>query len=120
MRPVKPENELRNYQIHVRITKAEFEKISGDADTARLSMSSYIRSVCMGYRIKSKTDREAVLAVMKVNAHMGQIGGLLKKALGENKVREVHEALKKLMSTKDKIAAQITQITKDLSKEKTE
>lgn len=120
MRPLKPENELRNCQIHIMVTKAEFEKIRGDADAARLSISNYMRNVCMGYRIKSKTDREAVLAVMQVNAHMGRIGGLLKKALGENKAREIREALKELMATKDKIAAQVTQITKDLSKEKTE
>lgn len=120
MRPVKPENELRNYQIHVRVTKAEFDKISAAADAARLSLSNYARGVCMGHRIKSKTDREAVLAVIKVNAHMGQIGGLLKKALSENKVSEVREALKELMATKDKIAAQVAQITKDLSKEKAE
>ena len=63
------------------MTVEEYEQISSLAKQTGLSISTFIRRVCLGQKVESQTDREAMLAVMKANSDLGRLGGLLKFAL---------------------------------------
>lgn len=112
-RPCKPLEELRRHQLHVRVSADEFKKINSKAANSRLSTSTFMRDVCLGYKIKSKVDQEAVYCIMKLNARLGTIGGLLKQYLGTHASadrQEVKSALNDLMETKNQASAQISEL----------
>ena len=44
--------QTRNKSIYVRVTQREKEKISAKANKCGLSLSDYIRQVCLGYEPK--------------------------------------------------------------------
>ena len=41
-------------------------------------MSAYLRNLGLGFRPHSTLDQEAILALLKVNADRGRLGGLFK------------------------------------------
>ncbi len=67
-----------NRPLKVLVTDAERETIRANARSPRLTVSAYLRYRGLGYRPKSTLDHEAVLALLKVNADQGHLGGLLK------------------------------------------
>ncbi len=68
----------QNKALKVLVTPAERAEIAKRAGAVRLPVSSYLRELGLGYRPKSTLDHEAVLALLKVNADQGRLGGLLK------------------------------------------
>ena len=66
----------------------EYESIRAAAGQARLSVSRYVRAVCLGYEPKSKVDQEAVLAMLQVGNNLSRLGNLLKLALDQSNVNE--------------------------------
>jgi len=65
------------------LTLEEYGQVSAMAKQAGLSVSTLIKRICLGQEVRTKTDQQAVLALLKVNADLGRLGGLLKKALAE-------------------------------------
>lgn len=62
-----------------------------------MSVSHYLRSRGMGYRLKSILDADAVMELVKVNGDQGRLGGLLKmwltnderiNAMGKDQVKQ--------------------------------
>lgn len=51
------------------------------AKQCSLSVSNYIRDVSLGYQPKSTSDAKAVLELVRINADLGRLGGLLKLLL---------------------------------------
>ena len=49
-----------------------------NARKASLTVSSYLRNAALNHPISSTADRQAFLALLKVNADLGRLGGLLK------------------------------------------
>ena len=68
------------------ITPEEFNAMKENAVRARLSVSSYIRAVCLGHEVRSSTDKSGILELAKVNADLGRLGGLFKLALSEKAI----------------------------------
>jgi hypothetical protein len=60
------------------VTSNERAVIEEKARAANMTISHYLRVAGMGGRVKSTSDQEAVLALMRVNADLGRLGGLLK------------------------------------------
>lgn len=77
--------------IWVRVTPEEHADILSSADKAGLSLSTFAKRACLGQKIESKVDVRAVLDLLKVNADIGRVGGLLKLWLSEPD-RHAHEA----------------------------
>jgi len=78
----------------------EYDKIKAKAAQARLSVSQYVRAVCLGFEPKTKTDREAMLAMLEVNRDLSRLGNLLKLSLtqdgfDENKIKELINSIAK-------------------------
>lgn len=63
------------------LTAEEYDQVKALASQAGLSVSTYMKRVSLGQQVKSLTDQRALLAVMKANADLGRLGGLLKLAL---------------------------------------
>ncbi len=74
----RPDIREQNKALKVLVTPAERAEIAKRAGAVRLPVSSYLRELGLGYRPKSTLDQEAVLALLKVNADQGRLGGLLK------------------------------------------
>ena len=69
---------LRSY-----LTPEEYKVIKDNADRARMSVSSYVKAVCLGHEVKSKEDTTVILELARVSADLGRLGGLFKLALSE-------------------------------------
>ena len=63
----------------------EKEQIGRNAKNVGLSASAYLLNVGMGYEIKSTLDSQLVGDLVKVNADLGRLGGLLKLWLTDDK-----------------------------------
>ena len=99
----------RTAQIKAYVTPEEFALVMESSDRAGLSMSEFARRVCLGLRVESREDRQARRELLKVNADLGRLGGLLKQALADGHRERIHGLLHKIArlqtSLKDKIRA---------------
>lgn len=71
--------------LHAYLTPEEYDQIKVMADQAGLSISTFVKRVCLGQELRSNADQEAVRALLQANADLGRLGGLLKMALSEGK-----------------------------------
>jgi hypothetical protein len=83
------------------LSPEEYKIVTDLAVQARLSVSKLVRAACLGLEIKSTADQEAVLALLKLKADLGRLGGLLKQALGAELIdrRRGHELFESLNKT---------------------
>jgi hypothetical protein len=65
------------------LTPAEYQYVREKARQAKMSLSTFVKNVCLAQEVRSKTDQEAVLALIKATADLGRLGGLLKKGLSD-------------------------------------
>lgn len=73
----------KKIRLRAYVTVEEYNAVIAKAQTARLSVSEFAKRACLGRRIKSKVEAEATLALIKLNADLGRLGGLLKLWLSE-------------------------------------
>ena len=59
----------------------EYERLTNQARNAGLSSSRYLKMIALGQEVKSLVDQKAYLALLKSNADLGRLGGLLKHHL---------------------------------------
>jgi hypothetical protein len=88
------------------VTSLEYDYIKNVAGQAKISISKFVRQVCLGSEPRCEVDREAVLALLRVNQDLSRLGNLFKLAvnqgaLDESQAREIiasiTEAKKELM-----------------------
>jgi hypothetical protein len=91
--------------IKIYVTEDEYQQICAKAAQARLSQSSYVRAISLGIEPKSKVDKEAVLALLRVNQDISRLGNLFKLAVDQEALSE-NEAQKMISS--------ITEMKKEL------
>lgn len=78
--------------LHAYLTPEEYEQMKSLADQAGISLSTYVKRVGLGQRVRSLADQEAVRALMKANGDLGRLGGLFKMAITEGRIREMQYA----------------------------
>jgi hypothetical protein len=61
----------------------EYERLTSQARNAGLSNSRYLKMIALGHEIRSIVDQKAYLALLKSNADLGRLGGLLKHHLAQ-------------------------------------
>ncbi len=64
--------------IKTYVSDEEYKQISETAQQCSLSLSAFVKAVCLGHEIKSRTDQQARRELLKLNADQGRLGGLLK------------------------------------------
>jgi len=63
------------------VSPEEYAKVAAQAGRASLSISAFVKAVCLGHEVKSTVDQDATLALARTNGDLGRLGGLLKMAL---------------------------------------
>ena len=87
-RPKLAENRRRSQNITMNVNMEEYGEILASSQRAGLSLSEFARKVCLGSRVESREDQQARRELLKVNADLGRLGGLLKQALSQGHSRE--------------------------------
>ena len=70
-------------RIAVYLGPEEYDNIQASANRAGLSLSTFCKRVCIGIPVPSMEHQQAVKDILKANADLGRLGGLLKLALAE-------------------------------------
>lgn len=81
----------RQRPLRIYVSDAERAKIEASANAAGLSVSSFLRTVGLGYEPTSSLDHDAIAALIKVAGDQGRLGGLLKLWLAERAGEGVSE-----------------------------
>ncbi|MDR2549077.1 MAG: CopG family transcriptional regulator [Desulfobulbus sp.] len=90
------------------LTPEEYEQVKISAQQARLSLSTFVKRVCLGQEVRSKADQQATLAVLKANADLGRLGGLFKKALSDGSAGTMATELRQTLRQIEKSQAVVT------------
>lgn len=69
--------------LTVYLSEDEHRMIAGLAGRAGLSVSKFVRRVCLGQEVCSTIDQQAALALLQSKGDLGRLGGLLKLHLAE-------------------------------------
>ena len=82
------------------LTAEEHDRLVQMADRAGLTISQFIRQVCLGYEVRTFEHEEFRLELLKTRADLGRMGGLLKLALAAHNDRPdaVPDELRKLLA----------------------
>ena len=86
------ESRDRNRPLKVLVSKQERAQIQTRAAATGLSVSAYLRNLGLGFQPDSTLDQEAILALLKVNADQGRLGGLFKLWLSGQSSMEIPDA----------------------------
>lgn len=97
----------RTEQIKAYVTPQEFTLIMESSERAGLSMSEFARRVCLGFRVESREDQQARRELLKVNADLGRLGGLLKQALISGHKEQIYGLLHKIDQLQANLKARI-------------
>ena len=78
--PARKGEESRDRHRHLKVVVSGRERadIETRAAATGLSVSAYLRNLGLGFQPHSTLDQEAMLALLKVNADQGRLGGLFK------------------------------------------
>lgn len=82
-KPQLPAEQRRKAVLTAYVTEDEYARIVESSEKACMTVSEFARRVCTGVKIESREDQKARLELLKVNADLGRLGGLLKQALAE-------------------------------------
>jgi len=89
------------------LTPEEYAQVAARAKQTGLSVSTFVKRVCLGQELRTKTDQQAVLALLKSNADLGRLGGLFKMALSEGKSGALTFNFRGLLRQIEKSQAQV-------------
>ena len=70
-------------RIAVYLGLEEYSRIQESAQKAKLSLSTFCKRVCTGIPVPGLEHQQAVKDILKANADLARLGGLLKLALSE-------------------------------------
>jgi hypothetical protein len=88
----------RLHPIKVYVTEKERKTIKRMAKKMRMSVSTYLRTLGLGYTPKTVFDQLALKKLIKLHADQGRLGGLLKLWLKEFKDEpEIRTQLRSLL-----------------------
>jgi Mobilization protein NikA len=110
------ESRDRNRPLKVVVSERERAEIETHAAATGLSVSAYLRNLGLGFQPQSTLDHEAILALLKVNADQGRLGGLFKLWLSEKNEAsaETHE-IRKLLAAIEECQLKLKALIKQLS-----
>ena len=110
------ESRDRNRHLKVVVSARERADIETRAAATGLSVSAYLRNLGLGFQPHSTLDQEAILALLKVNADQGRLGGLFKLWLsGQSatsaEIAEIRKLLAAIEECQLKLKALIGQLS---------
>ncbi|MBD5558126.1 MAG: conjugal transfer protein TraJ [Desulfovibrio sp.] len=97
----------RSEQVKAYVTRKELLAIVESSERAGLTLSEFIRRVCLGARIESREDQQARRELLKVNADLGRLGGLLKQTLAAGHKEQIYGLLHNIDQAQALVKAKI-------------
>ena len=85
---MKETSDKRVLRLRVVVNEDEKSEISEAASDCGASVSSYLRTLGLGYVPPSKIDKDHILELAKVNGDQGRLGGLLRMWLTNEERQE--------------------------------
>ena len=85
MNPKTIKKERRDKKLRVPVLPIEEAEIKSKATDAGLTVAEYLRNLGLGYQVPSVIDNRKVDALLKINADLGRLGGLIKLWLTNDK-----------------------------------
>ena len=90
--------------------------VNQSAAKAGVSVSTFVKRVCLAHVVRSTVDHQAVLALARANADMGRLGGLFKMFLSEGRAGqhadELRATLLSIEATKAQLARDYEEVVK--------
>ena len=77
--------ERRDKKLRVPVLPIEEAEIKNKATDAGLPVAEYLRNLGLGYQVPSIVDSRQVDSLLKINADLGRLGGLIKLWLTNDK-----------------------------------
>ena len=77
--------ERREKKLRVPVLPIEEAEIKSKATDVGLTVAEYLRNLGLGYQVPSVIDNRKVDALLKINADLGRLGGLIKLWLTNDK-----------------------------------
>jgi hypothetical protein len=76
-----------------------------------LSVSAFIRRVCAGYPVPSRVDQAAIRDLLRINADIARLGGLLKMAIssGADQVK-ANSLIREIAQRQNELKAAVARI----------
>lgn len=110
------ESRDRNRHLKVVVSTRERAEIETRAAATGLSVSAYLRNLGLGFQPHSTLDQEAILALLKVNADQGRLGGLFKLWLsGQNATSVEFTEIRKLLASIEECQLQLKVIVQRIN-----
>jgi len=97
------------------LTPEEYGQVSAMAKQAGLSVSTFVKRVSLGERVRSKEDQQTIIALHKANADFGRVGGLLKLALSSGQSGVLTFECRGLLRQIEKSQAEVMQICRSMA-----
>ena len=100
------------------LTPKEHGRVAAMAQQTGLSVSAFVKRVCLGQEIRTKTDQQTLLTLLKASADLGCLGGLLKMGLAEGKsgalTFEFRELLRQIEKSQALVAKDCREVANSL------
>ena len=116
----KSENRKRQGHILLRVSAEEKAAIEKNASDCGLKTAAFLRNVGIGYQVKGIVDQKAILSLVRVNADLGRLGGLLKLWLSQRdqfgreaaglKVSDVRSLFHKIEASQQQVKARLEEL----------
>lgn len=106
--------------LHAYLTAEEYGQVAASAAKAGLSISTFVKRVCLGNPVDSLVDQQAVLLLIKSKADLGRLGGLFKMALSEEKYKDREQAaefrslLRSIEKNQEKLAREYSVLVRQM------
>ncbi len=102
------------------LTPDEYREVARSATNAGLSVSTFVKRICLAQTVRSIVDHQAVLVLAKANADMGRLGGLFKMFLSEGRAGqhadELRAVFRSIETTKDQLARDYEAVARGFSR----
>jgi hypothetical protein len=106
--PIVREARERTRPLKIYVTPRQREEIEARAASVGMSVSSFLGALGLNAPIRSRTDADAVLDLLRINGDLGRLGGLLNQWLSERagqgaRIIEVHDVLHAIEETRQEL-----------------
>jgi hypothetical protein len=108
MNPETIKKERRDKKLRVPVLPIEEAEIKSKATDAGLTVAEYLRNLGLGYQVPSVIDNRKMDALLKINADLGRLGGLIKlwltndnrtKLIGKSQLHLTLDSIRNTQST---------------------
>jgi hypothetical protein len=101
---------IRRHHLRVPVLPEEKERIELNARETGLSVAAFLREVGQGYQPDSVVDMDQVREMVRINADLGRLGGLLKLWLTDD-ARMARFSAKAIVALLNRIEASRAEMT---------